>query len=300
MKSIETNDSTRFGIEIDFKKGVGDPSRVFRAMSEIIDALHSFDKGLIGTVDTKLEPILLLEDVETGSIRSWLKQALESLDDEALKKGEIKAVVGTYLVKCKYLVINFLGKETQITNAQQIVELETEILIAAEETGIKQIPAYVPPSRQKLLQGIERISEALVPLLPEDKAVYLSSQGNAEFNLAFHITPEEIEDLITSEIIETPTTMIMKVKKPDFLGESKWDFKYDNRIIEVKMTDEEWVTDYQAGNVPINPGDAIKADVTVKVRYGLDREILSTLYTVQKVREVIHRKELNQDRLFSK
>jgi hypothetical protein len=196
MIEIASDNLAKFSIEIDFVKGVGDPSRVFRAMSDLITALHDVDRALIGTIDTKIEPLLLLEDIETGSIKSWLKQGLESVDDDALKKGDW------------------------------------------------------------------------------------------------------IEDLITSEIIETPTPMIMKVKKPDFFGESMWDFKYDNRTIEVKIAHSQWLVDYQAGKIPINPGDAIKADVMVRVRYGLDGEVLSTQYTATNIKEVIPKSRLMQAQLF--
>jgi hypothetical protein len=299
MIEVVVNNPARFSIEIDFKKGAGDPSRVFRAMSDLISALHDVDRALIGTIDTRLEPLLLLEDVETGSIKSWLRQALESVDDNALKTGDWKAVVGHYLVKGKHIIINFLSEETQITNAQQITDLETKLLNAAEETGIKQIPVYVPPSRKQLLQGMESISEALSPLMPEDKASFSSTEGTVDFNLTFSIAPEQIEDLITSEIIETPTPMIMKVKKPDFLGESMWDFRYDNRTIEVKIMDAQWLAAYQSGKVPVNPGDAIKANVLVVVRYGLDREVLSTQYSLIKVLEVIPKDRTEQGQLFS-
>jgi hypothetical protein len=289
-----SNSPTRFGIEIDFKLGVGDPSRVFRTMSDLINALQDLDRALIGTIDTKLEPILLLEDVETGSIRAWLRQSIEALNDDTLKK----AVVGNYLLKSKHIIIDFLKERTEITDASQVAELETRILAAAEETDVKKIPVYVPPSRQKLLQGMDAISGALSPLIPEDKATYLSSQGNTNFNKSFHIAPDEIQDLITSEIIENPYAMIMKVKKPDFLGESKWEFKHDNRVIDAKMADEQWVADYHAGKMDIRPGDAIRAIVLVSVRYGLDREVLSTQYTIQKVHEIIPRDKTEQAALF--
>jgi hypothetical protein len=299
---IINDDPTRFGIEIDFKKGVGDPSRIFRVMSELIGALQNLDKGLIGTIDTKLEPILLLEDVETGSIRSWLRQAVKSDDNDAPQKDDIKAIVGAYLVKSKYIIIDFLSKRTEITNTEQVSALEAQLLKTAKETGVKQIPAYVPPSRYRLLQSIDKIGEALDPLSPEDKATYLSPDGNAEFNLAFHITPEKIEDLATSDIIKNNVTLIMKVKKPDFLGESKWEFKHDGRVIEAKMLDQEWVSEYQAGKIPIIPGDAIKAKVQVIAKYGTNSETISTQYTIQKVLQVIQKdnsdKEASQDPLF--
>ncbi len=60
---IERPDSD-FCITIDYEKGFGSPSRVFRAMSDLIDALQETDRNLIRSIDGKLEPLLLLEDVD--------------------------------------------------------------------------------------------------------------------------------------------------------------------------------------------------------------------------------------------
>ena len=232
---MNTHDQSEFCIKIDFEKGVGSPSRVFRAMSDLIETMQAIDVSLVQSIDAKIEPILLLEDVETGSVKAWLRQVINSVDDDSLKKGDWKGVVGNYLLKGKYIIVNFLQETTEITNTQQIEELEQQLLSAAEETGVKQIPAYNPPSRQKLVQDIERINTALSPLKPDDKVSYLSSEGDADFNLTLYMAPDTVQDLITSEVIESLSLMILKVKKPDFLGESKWEFKYDGKIVEAKM-----------------------------------------------------------------
>ena len=62
-----------FCITIDFKKESEAPSRIFRSLSHLIDSFHSFDLDLLQSIDAKIEPIILLEDIETGSIKTWLK-----------------------------------------------------------------------------------------------------------------------------------------------------------------------------------------------------------------------------------
>ena len=58
---VDLNDYATFAITIDFVKGKGDPSRPFRVMVELTEALASFDRDLVKSVDASIEPILLLE-----------------------------------------------------------------------------------------------------------------------------------------------------------------------------------------------------------------------------------------------
>ncbi|MGI9105866.1 MAG: hypothetical protein ACR2G4_06420 [Pyrinomonadaceae bacterium] len=264
-----------FYIEIDFQKGKGNPSRVFRVMSDLIDALQSTDQSLIKSIGAKLEPVLLLEDVESGSVRAWLKQAIESIDDEGLKEADWKKIVGAYLVRSKYLIINFLDKKTDIKGTQEIEALERDINKLAEATDVKRIPAYQPISREALVRDIAKINEALAPLNDDDKAILVAGEEKADFNLTLHIAPETIEDLITSETIPSVAEMILKVKKPDFLGTSQWELRHDNRTLLAKILDEDWLKRFQAGEVLVKPGDAIRGQVVTEVKYGFDREVVA-------------------------
>lgn len=81
--------------------------------------------------------------------------------------------------------------------------------------------------------------------------------------------------------------MILKVKKPDFLGNSQWEFKHDNRIITARILDDQWLESFRNGQVVIKPGDAIRANVLIEVNYGYDREVVSTNYRIITVDEVI-------------
>lgn len=283
-----------FSIEIDYEKGVGSPSRVFRAMSDLIDALQETDRNLIRSIDPKLEPILLLEDIETGSIRSWIRQELEKIEDESLKSGDYKKVVGLYLVRSKYAIIRFLDKKTDITNVNELGELESELNQIAEQTDIKMLPAYEPVPREKLVRSIEKINNALAPLNETDTATFASQIGDVDFNLTLYIAPETIEQLITAEELESVATMIMKVKKPDFLGSSQWEFRHGKGIFLATIADSDWLALFQDGAVPIVPGDAVRADVLTQVRYGFDGEVVATHHTVVKVHEVIRRDRIMQ------
>lgn len=289
-----------FCIEIDYAKNSPNPSRVFRAMSDLIEALESVDHTLLEPLELKLEPVFLLEDIETGSVRTWLIQRLQSVDDDALKSGDYKKVIASYLVKGKYAAIDFLNKKAAITSSADIEPLEREIFQLGKDAYVsKLLPSYRPVSRQRLLNDINKISNALDPLTDSDKVLFIENTGRqTEFNLSLSVTPETIDELLTRETISSRMTMILKVKKPDFLGDSKWEFRFDNKPFVAKIADQEWMLRYHAGKEPLSPGDALKGEVETIVKYGFEGEVVDIQHTVLKVIEIIRPDQHDQEVLY--
>ena len=101
-----------FAFTIDFEKGAGDPRRVFEAAGTLVDAFEILDGALLNVVDSNIQTLMVLEDVEAGSLRVWLKNLLNRIPDEALKDLEWKKAVGHYLVKAKYLILKFCDDDS--------------------------------------------------------------------------------------------------------------------------------------------------------------------------------------------
>ena len=77
-----------------------------RAASELIDGFEELDEAVTGIVDTTLRPLMVLEDIEAGSIRVWLSSFLKKIDDQGLREGEIKKAIGPALVEARVGVLN--------------------------------------------------------------------------------------------------------------------------------------------------------------------------------------------------
>jgi len=287
-----------FCIEIDFQRGSDSPSRVFRAMSALIDTFQSIDRQLVQSVDVKIEPVLILEDIEAGSLRAWLRNTLQAIDDEALKKMDWKPAVGRYLVRAKYILIDFTRSNTTISDRKQLIELGKQLFSAAQETEARLIPAYAPVPQIEIAKSLKLLKEATSALSRNDSAKYITPADEVSFNLQFDFSPEAIEELLTRETISNEQAMILKVKKPDYLGDSMWDFRFENRTIQAKILDSNWVNRFQNREVEVRPGDAIKAKINVSVRYGYDGEVVSSHYTILEVLHIIPGQPEEQSGLF--
>ena len=131
-----------------------------------------------------------------------------------------------------------------------------------------------------------------------DSEKYITPADEVSFNLQFDFSPEAIEELLTRETISNEQAMILKVKKPDYLGDSMWDFRFENRTIQAKILDSNWVNRFQNREVEVRPGDAIKAKINVSVRYGYDGEVVSSHYTILEVLHIIPGQPEEQSGLF--
>ena len=256
-------------------------------MTNLIEQFESLDQELVQSINGEIKPVLLLEDAESGSIRAWLKQILEGTDDDALKNIDWRPQVGKYLVAAKYCFVDFLEGHTKISNRAEISDIKQKLLATAEETDVLRIPTYSPMPDVRIAGALHELTEAVSPLRHGDSAKFIYEKSAASFNLDFSISPKTIEDLLTEETITSRSQMILKVKKPDFLGDSMWDFRHETRTIRAKIVDSEWLHKFQNRNEQVRPGDAIRADVKIDAMYGYDREVVAVHYRIEKVHEVI-------------
>ncbi len=120
-----------------------------------------------------------------------------------------------------------------------------------------------------------------------DEAVFQYGEEEVKFNLELKFTTEQLEDLLTKERIESITTMILKVKKPDYLGTSMWDFKHAGRLIPAKIIDADWLQKFQNRKIDIRPGDSIRAKVNCIVKYGHDNSVVGNAYEIVQIEKVL-------------
>lgn len=276
-----------FYIKIDFEKGSRNPSRIFTTMSNLIETFQIIDAEFAKSIDTKITSVLLLEDIESGSLKSFFKSLLESIDDNALKAGDWKKIVGAYLLRVKHKLLEFLEDKDKVENRIQIEVLQKDILQLAEETDVRGLPGYAPIPLDRLLYSIGRLSNSVKSLNEKDDAKYISDEGTVSINKDFDYDPETVEDLLTKEMLSNKNEMILKVKKPDYLGESMWDFKHGDRAIQAKIIDTNWLKDFHLRKFDIRPGDSLRAIVDTQIKYGFSGEVVAIHNFITEIKEII-------------
>lgn len=201
-----------FAIEIDFRRGEGSASRVFLAINEFIRGCERLDAELVQSIDNNIETVMVLEDIETGSIKVWLRNILRSTEDDALKTLDWRPAVGKYLVRSKYAVLEWLDDESP---DKSLPSLARKIQGIASETDVKHLPDYQAPTPAALLKAAKDFEGVKNQLVAGDRAIYVPREGEPhEMNLSMRWDIEDIEAMAVKETVEFPIApMILAVKK---------------------------------------------------------------------------------------
>ena len=276
-----------FELVVEFKRDSGDPSRVFKTMTGLIESVQSLDQHLSYSVGPSVKTTLILQDIQASSLKAKLKNIIVEIPDEALKQAEIKPILGHFLVKAKHRVIDWCSDRKQVADKDEIKQLQSEIKQLAQETDVKQLPAYTEPDTESLLIDINSIRNALQNLEADDYARYESEEGVSKFNKQMEISAEIIREVMTREKLISESEKILKVKKPDYLGFSMWLFKYQGRSIDVKILDDEWLKAFHLKKVSVLPGDSIRALVKEEVLYGYNNEVIHTNYEALRIVDIL-------------
>lgn len=281
MSEAEHSDS--FVLKINYEKDSPRPSRVFRAMSELIEGFQSLDNDLVQAFPVKVSPVLLLEDIQVGSLITVIKNVLTGIEDEALKNLEWKKMIGGFLVQGKHTVLQWIERREQIESRQALDELAQRLQRLAEGTKVLHLPHYSPPALPLLIKDLALIGNATSQLGPNDIATYESAGTTSEFNKKFHVDAEFAEELLTDETISNRSEVLLRVKKPDYLGESMWEFVHAGHVIRAKIEDHDWVVSFQFQKVEVLPGDALRVQLETITHHAADGSEIITYYRILKV-----------------
>ncbi|WP_371378333.1 hypothetical protein [Sporomusa aerivorans] len=288
-----------FCIHIDFDPTAPNPERVFDSIAKLIKSFQEIDRHLVTCVDTDIEPILVLEDIEKGSIKVWIAQKLKDIPDAVIKDGEWKKVLGHFLVQGKHSILRFLEENNTITCEADIIPLEGEIKALAEDTELSQLNCYTPLKWEHLISDLKNITVATQQLAATDRVTFYTNNGACSmFNPKFDIPAEVAQQIISSETTENTAIIILKAKKPDFLGESQWTLKFGNKTIDAKILDEEWLQDFRNRLFYIGHGDSIRAEVKSLAAYGKNYEVIDERHSVLRVIEILPNNESKPVTLF--
>lgn len=286
--------SPQFEFIVNFRKGEGAASRVLLAANDFVQACERLDAELVKSIHSGIQAEVVLDDIQSGSLKLILRNVLHAVDDEALRALDWKKAVGAFLLKAKYQVLVWADDQEA---PRKLTEVRRAIQTAAAETEVRQLPDYAPPTPAALIRALEDLQSVKNRLIAGDHASYKSPFGDHELDQAVTFTPEQIEQLAVRETITQPVaSMILAVKRPDYLGRAQWDLRHGKRTLQVTIADEAWLKQFQSRQVDVRPGDALKCQVEIELLYGFDNELIGEHYRVTQVQEVL-RDELHQSDL---
>ena len=290
-------ENNQFEICIDYDKNLENPERVFYALAKLVSEFSNFNNLVCESLAINVNSKIVLEKynkVESGSVHAIFKDILENIDDESLSKLDWKGIFGNILVKCKYKALETLNKDCE-NKTIDVKQLQNDIFELSKPItqNTLKVNTYIAPIN--LAKSLDGMNRAFGCLTDKDKVKYITKEKTLEtkYNPTFSMAYEKTQ-LIEQGMI-TSSRVVLVVKKPDLLGESQWNFIYNNKSIQAKIEDEEWLMRFQNREFNIQPKDSIECDLRIQT---VDIKSLKTetTYTVTKVHEIIEFKQDEQQK----
>ncbi len=117
---------------------------------------------------------------------------------------------------------------------------------------------------------------------------YVTKDKEVDFNLGFQADTENIEQLMTRETLSSDKNeMMLAVKKPNYLGASKWNFRHGSKTISASIEDSGWLNDFENRKMDVRPGDSLRCRIRVEVKYGYENEVANESCFVVEVKEIL-------------
>lgn len=117
----------------------------------------------------------------------------------------------------------------------------------------------------------------------------MKSEGrHQELNLEATKRPS---DFIPAERIESESSgtmpMTLLVRRPDYLGDTMWEFRHGKSTINAHILDEEWLVRFRLGEEVIVPGCALDCLVAHAYGYNAAGELKTSKHDVVTVKRTV-------------
>lgn len=268
----------KYELKLEFNKDTEDPSRLFRSFADLIDSIKDLDITIAKTINTSISSKIYLNDIEKGSLIGKLWNHLIINEDNRLEDVDntlTEEKINEFIDESRNKSIEFI--ENKKSEVDDLIKLADNIDEIASEKGIKDTFNYAEPDILDLAKNLNEITEAVNKLIDEEKFVIKDSKQNiGEIKKGGEkIDIEDVEKALTTEEINNESIVYYKIRRPDFLGDSQWDFKFGNKTIKAKILDEVWLEGFQNGKNVVTPGDSLKVKISQSFKYNKNRYLIS-------------------------
>jgi hypothetical protein len=276
-----------FEIKLEFDKNTENPSRLFFSFAEMIDSVNNLDIVIAKTVNTSISSKIVLDDVEKGSIIAKLWNELVISEEGKIETLEPQENIKEYIEESRKATINFISSNK--SSVEDLEILNKEIIEIANKNKISETFNYAEPDLIELAKSINSINDATNELNENEGFILTNSFDNPSEiikNGSPKIDIELVEKSLTKEELVNNYETFYKIKKPDFLGDSQWEFKHGNKNIKVKILHQEWLDKFHKGDEIVLPGDSLRVKIKQTNKYNINGYLISEKIEIVEVLEI--------------
>jgi len=265
------------GLVIDYAPGQSRALDVLGGAMALIEALDQLDRALLSSVNTELDPVSILNDVQHSSLKMLLARVIKKVPDEYLGSLEWKKWVGSLLVKGKHRMLSMIDADAPAI-AAEIKALESDYRAAPGMIG------FDPPNARDVHTALNSVSRARA-LLSSNAVTIQSDLGD----IVLHAPPEAPALTVTAPAVSIVNhgREFLKVRYPDMLGTAQWTVMRSGRSTRVEILHHQWLTRYHAREFTLLPGDSLDCSFEETVEYDNQRTEIGRRLTIIEVHNVM-------------
>ena len=272
-------------IKLEFDKNSENPARLFRSLAKLVDSINEFDFLMASTIDSTVTSKVYINDFEKGSLITKLRSALIIGDDKKLDNEDNSENIKEHIRHSRDKAFEFIAEgKSSVQDVENFVE---EINESAKNKNLTESFNYAEPNLLDLAKVVNKINESTDDLtkneffeIKKKKDSPQIKTGNSKINI------DDVEEALTKETIEQDFEIYYKIKKPDFLGDSQWEFKHGTKTLKIKITHSEWLDKFHLGKIIVKPGDSLKVKVNQVNSYNTNGYLLSEKKEIIEVLEI--------------
>lgn len=275
---------------IKYDETTASAAHAFEIAAELIRSMEDLDRVLTQSIDPQLTTALIIEDLEKSSLRIFLTNVVKGMPDDALRDGDVKKLVGHYLLKGKYAAIKWLDQTEN--EPRRLSDLTDEIAELAKETDLRQLPDYPALNPNRLAQPLDRFQEAKKKFTENESLTITLGKDEYLVNLDQSWLPSEgIEPNDGVKELTSEQDQFLIIAKPDFFGNAKWVFRHGKKSVSYNVSDDEWLSEFRSGVYPMKLGDALRVRIRVQHIYDSKGDLTDSSEEIIKVFSVIEGEE---------
>jgi len=266
------------GLVIDYEAGAATAKDVLGVALGMIGALDALDHQLLSSINTTLEPVSILNDVQRSSLKLILARALKHIPDDEIRNLEWKKWIGHLLVVAKYRLLSDIEADTPQ------LEQTLRSLAPLYDEAPEDLAGFKPPAVSEISQALDAVTRARAAL-PHQRIVVQTDMGDVELPYLYTAPSAEVSESVQS--LSNQGVEIFKIRAPDMIGNAMWQVMRGGRNVRVKILHRQWLEQYRQRKISILPGDGIKCRFEETISYDAAGNEVERIVCITEVLEVI-------------
>ena len=209
----------------------------FEAMSNVLIGFEELNQSLLTGISSELNVVSYIEDIETGSIRLWLKDQLKGLSDDDIR--DLSSSVPTlpfWLIKAKNFLIETTNhKDSDEEKVEKIVNGVNGLLDDIEQTDAQEDWLQKEKwDRNATFRAIKKITQSSQKL---DEVIYIDNDKQEHKIVGTFNYEESGESTETENEIRAQVELLSMHKITERATQKKWCFRYGGQRIDVDISE---------------------------------------------------------------